>query len=44
MPITGLPDGAFSNQKSKFGYILGDLRIENVGIFYSHLVYFMSIR
>jgi hypothetical protein len=29
---TGLPDGKFSNQKSKFGYILEGLVIENVGI------------
>jgi hypothetical protein len=29
---TGLPDGAFSNQKSQFGYILEGLGMENVGI------------
>jgi hypothetical protein len=29
----GLPDGFFSNQKSKFGQILEGLRWENVDIF-----------
>jgi hypothetical protein len=28
-----LPDGTFSNQKSKFGYILEGLVMEDVGIF-----------
>jgi hypothetical protein len=40
---SGLPDGKFSNQKSQFGYILEDLRLENVGIFYGHLEYFNAI-
>jgi hypothetical protein len=35
-----LPDGSFSNQKSKFGKILVGLAIEDVGIFYGHLVHF----
>jgi hypothetical protein len=35
----GLPDGLFSNQKSQFGYILEGLAMENLGIFYEHLVY-----
>jgi hypothetical protein len=43
----GLPDGFFSDQKSKFGYILEDLGMENVvrsfGIFYDHWVYFIGI-
>jgi hypothetical protein len=37
---TGLPDGFFSNQKSQFGKILDDPRLENVDIFYGHLEYF----
>jgi hypothetical protein len=36
---TWLPDGIFSNKKSKFGYIFEGLRIENVAIFYAHLEY-----
>jgi hypothetical protein len=40
---TGLPDGIFSKQKSKFGYILEDLLIENVGVFYGHLLHFTII-
>jgi hypothetical protein len=39
----GLPDGLFTNQKSKFGQILDGLRMENAGIFYGHLVYFTAI-
>jgi hypothetical protein len=35
---SGLPDGFFSNQKSKFGQIL-----ESLGILYGHLGYFMTI-
>jgi hypothetical protein len=38
----GLPDGLFSNQKSKFGEIFGDLAMEDVGIFYGHLVRFTA--
>jgi hypothetical protein len=33
----GLPDGLFSNQKSKFGYILDSLAMEDV-IYYEDLV------
>jgi hypothetical protein len=29
----GLPDGIFAKQKSKFGYILEGLEMENVGTF-----------
>jgi hypothetical protein len=36
------PDGIFSNQKSQFGLILVRLAMENTGIFYGHLVYFMG--
>jgi hypothetical protein len=36
----GLPDGLFSNQKSKFGKNLEGLAMEHVGIFYGHLVHF----
>jgi hypothetical protein len=39
----GLPDGLFSNQKSQFGYILEGLAMENLGLFYDHLVYFITI-
>jgi hypothetical protein len=39
----GLPDGLFLNQKSKFGYILEGLGMENVSIFYDQLEYFMAI-
>jgi hypothetical protein len=35
-----LPDGLFSNQKSKSGYILEGLAMEDVGIFYGHFVHF----
>jgi hypothetical protein len=35
-----LPNGFFSNQKSQFGKILDDPRLENVDIFYGHLEYF----
>jgi hypothetical protein len=37
---TGLPDGLFSNQKSKFGFILEGLVMEEVAMFYGHLVRF----
>jgi hypothetical protein len=42
-PKPGLPDGLFSNQKSKFGYIWEGLAMEDVGIFYGLLSYFMEI-
>jgi hypothetical protein len=38
-----LPDGAFSNQKSKFWKILGNLSMEDDGLFYVPLVYFIAI-
>jgi hypothetical protein len=41
--LTGLPDGIFSNQKSKFRYNLQCLAMEDVGIFYGHLIYFTAI-
>jgi hypothetical protein len=41
--MSGLPDGLFSNRKTKFGYILEGLRIKNVAIFYGQLEYFMEI-
>jgi hypothetical protein len=37
---SGLPDGIFSNQKSQFGSISVGLAVEDVGIFYGHLVYY----
>jgi hypothetical protein len=36
----GLPDGLFSNQKCKFGNILEGLAMQDVGMFYGHLVHF----
>jgi hypothetical protein len=41
--VPGLPDGLFSNQKSQFGYILEGHAIEEVDIFYGHVVYFVAI-
>jgi hypothetical protein len=38
-----LPGGLFSNKKYQFGKILEGLAMEDVGIFYGHLVYFMAI-
>jgi hypothetical protein len=40
---SGLPGGVFLNQKSQFGKILEALRMENVGIFYGHLLHFTAI-
>jgi hypothetical protein len=37
---SGLPDGLFSNQKSKYGEILEVLAMEDVVIFNGHLVHF----
>jgi hypothetical protein len=37
-----LPDGLFSNQKSKLGYILEGLALEDVGIFWSTLLSFVT--
>jgi hypothetical protein len=34
----GLPDGLYSNLKSQFGQILHGLTMEDVVIFYGHLV------
>jgi hypothetical protein len=46
MPIflagSGLPDGIFSNQKSKFGYFLRVLQWKML-YFYGHLFYFTAI-
>jgi hypothetical protein len=38
--VSGLPDGKFSNQKSRFGEILEGLAMEDVVIIYGNLVYF----
>jgi hypothetical protein len=38
-----LPDGIFSNQKFQFGQILEGLAMEDVGMFYGQLVYFVNI-
>jgi hypothetical protein len=40
---TGLPDGLLANQKTEFGQILEVLAMENLCIFYDHLVYFTAI-
>jgi hypothetical protein len=40
---SGLPDGIFSNKKSRFGVILDGLAMEDVGIFCGHLVSFTAI-
>jgi hypothetical protein len=34
----------FQTKKSKFGYILEGLAMEDVGVFYGHSVYFTAIR
>jgi hypothetical protein len=39
----GLPDGLFSNQKSKFGSILEGIRKKNVYRFCDHLEYFTAL-
>jgi hypothetical protein len=41
--MPGLPDGIFSNQKSKFELVLEGLAIEDVCIFQVPLVYFTAI-
>jgi hypothetical protein len=38
-----LPDGFFSNQKSQFVLTLEGLAMEDIGIFYVHLVNFTAI-
>jgi hypothetical protein len=38
-----LPNGLFSYQKYQFGEILFGFGMENVGIFYAHLVNFTAI-
>jgi hypothetical protein len=40
--VPGLPDGIFSNQNSKFwiNFWVSECIMEDVGIFYGHLVYF----
>jgi hypothetical protein len=43
MYVPGLPDGIFSNRKSKSGYLPDELAMEDFDIFYGHLVYFMVI-
>jgi hypothetical protein len=35
-----LPDGLFSNQRNKFGKIFEGLALEDVGVFYGHVVHF----
>jgi hypothetical protein len=39
----GLPDGIFSNQNFQFGLIFKGFSMEDVSIFYGHLVYFANI-
>jgi hypothetical protein len=38
-----LPDGIFSNKKSKFWEFLNGFTMEEVGLFYEQLVYFITI-
>jgi hypothetical protein len=38
-----LPDGFFSDQKSQFGHILEDLRMENVVVYSGNLEYFTTL-
>jgi hypothetical protein len=40
---SGVPDDLFSNQTLQFRLILVGLAMENLGIFYDHLVYFTAI-
>jgi hypothetical protein len=40
---SGLPDSIFSDQISHYGQISEGLAMEDVGIFYGHLVYFRAI-
>jgi hypothetical protein len=40
---TGLPDEIFPGQKSQLGWILEGLEMEDVGLFYGHLIFWMSI-
>jgi hypothetical protein len=40
--VARLPDGIFSNPKYQFGQILEGLAMEDIGIFYGHLVYFTA--
>jgi hypothetical protein len=37
-----LPDGIFSNQESQFREFLEAFAMQDVGIFYGHLVYVMA--
>jgi hypothetical protein len=39
----GLPEGIFSYQNYQFGKVFESLGMENVGIFYGQLVYFMAL-
>jgi hypothetical protein len=40
---TWLPEDIFSNEKSRFRSILEGIVLEDVGIFYGHLIYFTAI-
>jgi hypothetical protein len=40
---SGLPDGIFTNQNPNLGKFLEGLAMEDVVIFYGHLVYFTAI-
>jgi hypothetical protein len=42
-PLSGFPDGIFGNQKLLFGWIFESLAMEDVGLYYGHLVYFSAI-
>jgi hypothetical protein len=43
MASAGLPDGLFSYQKFRFGFVLEGLGPENVGIFYGHLDWLTAV-
>jgi hypothetical protein len=43
-PSPGLPDGSFSDQKSRSAYILEGLEMKGISVFYGHLVFFTDIR
>jgi hypothetical protein len=42
--MTRLPDGIFSYQNYHVGYILDGIGVDDVGIFYFRLEYFMAVR
>jgi hypothetical protein len=43
LSVAGLPDGTFSYQKSRFGYVLKGLRMKSLDIFYRHSVQLTAV-